>query len=321
MKGALVLLALSLTAACDRSETKPAAAVSASAAPAVVPSGSAAPRPKSKAETPVEPEETSPLKLTSISGQSDGSLIGETSGGDRVRVILATQAAPLAPEAPTAWAAVAGLVAPDARVPTDLRLIPLAELAHAAKGPRAKRAVRDHARVLADGTVTAALLHLPKEKLRRVDLGDASDGNITGRWETKLMTTEAPKDDDARLLASYQSLLAVDYLVENLIRGPVLFDEGAGRILGVEDNDVFSAKGVDGRVGDPLARLSRHLHWSKRLVDALRALGREKLEAALRSPRGTLLLTPKQVEEVLARRDALVRTALRRGEQRALTLP
>jgi hypothetical protein len=259
--------------------------------------------------------------LVSLRGSSDGKLSGRVSAGFDVRVIVATKEAPLAPDAPAAWAKLAELAVPGASVPTTLRLVPLSELSRAAEDVRAKALVNNHARVLADGTVAVALLRLPADKLRHVDLGAATNGTIVAGWETKLMTATVPPEPERAVLAAYQSLLAVDYLAGNLIRGPVLLDESASRIVAVEDNDVFSAHGLDGRIGDPLARLSRHMHWSKKLVAELRALSRASLDGALRSPRGSLLVTPKQVDEIMGRRDALVRTAVRRGEARALTLP
>ncbi len=317
---AAAVVALLALVGCDKGKTEVAPAASARAAPPVSASPSAVPAlPSASASAAAQP--AVPEQLASLRGQSDGTLVGRLASGPDVRVVVATKEAPLASDAPAAWAAIAGFAAPGVRVPTTLRLVPLAELSKAAQGVRAKALVRNHARVLADGTVSVAILRVPEDKLRHVDLGAATDGTIVAGWETKLMTAAVPSQPERALLAAYQSLLAVDYLTGNLVRGPVLLDEPASRIVAVEDNDVFSPHGRDGRVGDPLARLSRHLHWSKKLVADLRAISRPALDEALRSPRGTLLVTPKQVDEVLSRRDALVRTALRRGSARALTLP
>jgi hypothetical protein len=126
------------------------------------------------------------------------------------------------------------------------------------------------------------------------------------------------------VLASYQSLLAADYLVGNLIRQEVLLD--GEQLIALEGNDAFSARGKDGAVGDALGRLSRHLVYSQSLSERLAKLDATAIERALRGgPDRALLVTPKQLGEVVDRArtlDRLIAVRVRqRGREHALALP
>jgi hypothetical protein len=247
-------------------------------------------------------------------------------GGRPIAIVLSTKQRPLAPNAPAAHFGLARLLAPDLVAPTKLHAIGLADLLRAAEGERERRALAESARVLADGSVRAALVELPAARLKSVDLGDLGEGRRAWAWESKLSTKSSPPEDQTALLASYQTLLAVDYVAANLIRREVMFDESQGRLLALEANDVFSAVPKEGAVGNGLGRLSGHLTYSKSLAERLAKLDKPAVEQALRAgPDRALLVTPKQLDEVIARKstlERLIETRIKqRGRERALALP
>ena len=86
----------------------------------------------------------------------------------------------------------------------------------------------------------------------------------------------------------------------------------------------FSPEPKDNAVGDSWKRLVQHRYRSKRFMANLRQTTPEKLEQALRS-QGTLLITPKQLDELFARRKSLLRLVDRQvrrvGEKTVLVLP
>ncbi len=322
-----------LAGACDKTEPPPAepklgtpSASASTAATESAPSATAAPvdsaAPKAKAPTTAL-ERVTRLELTKLE-RAEGGWRGQLEGGAAVGVVLATKAAPLSAQAGAAHFGVASLVAPDVVPPTALRSLSLGSLSRAADAPT-RRVLGEQARVLNDGTVQCTLQLTPTVKLSRVDLGDLAEGRPGLRLEARLTTKDAPPAEELTLLSRYQGLLVVDALVLNLARREVRLDREASVLLALDDNEVFSAAGRPGAVGDAFNRLARHLVYSRSVTDRLRRLSREALEVALTPNGGTLLVTPKQVDEILDRRRALLRTIdqriKQRGEDGALALP
>lgn len=319
--GAAAACALLLLGACDDAPAPVASAASSSA-----PVASA---PPARAPASAPPREPKPAgSLARLAFDADGRFVAELArpGKPRALAVLATREAPLAPREPAAYRGIAELLAPGLAPATELSAVPLRELMRAATDARTRRAVERRARVLADGTVLVAFVTAPAARLRPVDLTDVGEGRRAWTWESKLVKKDAPPEELGRVLASYQALLSVDYLVENLARGEVLLDEGEQRLVAVEHNQVFSPRPIGGRLGDPLARLAGHLVYSRTLADKLAALEQSAVERALSAgPDDSLLVTPKQVDEVLERKrtlQKLMETRVRqRGRERALALP
>lgn len=297
----------------------PAALATAAAEPSAAPAAVRASRAPRVKPAPARPA------LEALAMDGGGRLVARRRGRP-VRVVMATREAPLGPRAPAAYFQIAELVAPGLAPKTTLLELPLEELVTASKEEaRARRAV-ERARVLATGRVEVALLELPATSARAVDLADLREGRTAWSWESKLVTRDGPPAELAKLLSSYQTLLAVDHLAGNLARREVLHDPARSVVVPVEDNDVFSQRGVDGAVGEASTRLHRHLVYSASLAERLNRLERPAIERVLsRSPDRSLLVTPKQVDEILARKSSLARlieTRIRqRGRERALALP
>ncbi len=335
MRRGLVLVAL-LALGCDDKRATPPAGSAATAASVAAPSSaagsaskllappvasaSAAPSAPASASTPLEKIRSA--KLKSIAVAADG-YRGELVSGGTAQLIFATKLAPLAPRAPSAHANLAAEVAPAVVAPTALRMLSLKEIL-AAADEKTRRKLGGELRVLADGNVEATLVLLPAKRMVTLEIGRVLEGTRTHKWETELMSRPAPSEP-AALLAAYQQVLAVDALCQNLRRMKVAVDDESKTVLALEGNDTFSAAAADGSVGDPLPRLSRHVLFSRALDERIRKLDRARIEAALQSPAGGLLVTPMQVDEVVQRRDALQRLFDRRiksrGRDATLALP
>lgn len=331
MKRGLVLVALLALGCDDKSATPPAgsAAIAASvvappsaagaASKPAPPAASAGAAPAS-ARTPLEQIRSAKIKSVAVTAEG---YRGELVGGGTAQLIFATKIAPLAPRAPSAHANLAAEVAPAVVAPTALRMLSLKEIL-AAADEKTRRKLGGELRVLADGNVEATLVLLPAKRMVTLEVGRVLEGTRTHKWETELMSRPAPSEP-ASLLAAYQQVLAVDALCQNLRRIKVAVDDDTKTVLALEGNDTFSAAAADGSVGDPLPRLSRHVLFSKALDERIRKLDRARIEAALRSPSGGLLVTPMQVDEVVQRRDALQRLFDRRiksrGRDATLALP
>ena len=263
--------------------------------------------------------------LARVTAESQGLLTGSLAGEPAVSVLLhlSTTEQPLADRSPIAYFRLAQLLAPGLVPDTVLRGFTLGELSAAAKDEATRRRLRRDARALADGKVRAAVVKAPPPTALRVDVADLTQGGRTWGWENQLVARR-PVEHDAELLASYQALLAVDYIAGNLNRRHARIDPGSQRLVAVEDNEVFSAHGVEGAVGDGFQRFSRFMVYSAELAERLSALQRDALERSL-SDGGENLVTPKQIEEMLSRGQSLrkiVDTRIeRRGRARALALP
>ncbi len=330
MRRWLTLCAL-LAVGCDSKATQPTAATgaaapnpakSATAPPASASSAAVAPKAAKKVlRTPQDKVRHGTLMyVASVSGAYRGRL----REGGSVAIVFATKTAPLAPRAPGAHAGLSAEVSPATAAPTAIRRLPLRDVLAAAADDKARRELAKELRVLADGRVEATLVLLPQRRMVTLEVGRMLERTRAHKWETQLMSRTPPTEPVA-LLAAYQSILAVDALCMNLRRSKVVIDEKSSSVLALDDNDAFSASGRDGAIGDTLPRLSRHLVFSKALEQRLRKLDRTKIEAALRSPELGLLVTPKQLDEVEQRRQALLRLLdrriKRRGRDKTLALP
>ena len=155
----------------------------------------------------------------------------------RVVVVLSSKRAPLAPRPAVAYANVAALIDSRVSVPTTHHRLPLATLITACENSRTKRHIANQARVMADGKVEVALARLGDVE-GRIDLSDGTSGRVGG-WETALNGREVPPETERDLLARYQSILSLDYLLANQQRREVSFEKDRGLLLAGTDNHVF----------------------------------------------------------------------------------
>jgi hypothetical protein len=156
--------------------------------------------------------------LRRLEVDSTGELRAQLAGPQPVRVALhlATKSEPLTYRCWIAYYRIGEQLAPGLVPPTVLRLLSLAELAVAAQDEQARRYLRRQARVLADGRVRAAVMQLPRGRGRRVDVADLTQGGQAWSWESQLVSRQLAFGKGASVLASYQALVAVDYVLGNL---------------------------------------------------------------------------------------------------------
>jgi hypothetical protein len=256
-----------------------------------------------------------------------GQWVGELSRAPPLRVLvtLSTKEQPLLPRARAAHFRIAELLSPGLVAPTALRAVTVEELGLAADDPARKR-LASHARVLANGSVEVALTLAPAPTLVQVELTRLVEESIAHSWESSLGGRDPVPPARAAELAQYQSLLAVDYVAGNAARARVYRHERSGRITAADGNEAFSPSPTEGALTDALARLSRHMTYSKVLAERLERFERGQVEKALTwGAPPTLLSTPKQVEEAVDRarsvRRLVLERAKQRGEDKALTLP
>jgi hypothetical protein len=337
MKRAALLVGAALLGACKSSGAGSGATPSVSVSPsspepapsgvasAPAPSGvpvasSAEPKPSGKAL--VESGEIA--KLVTEPG---GRLVAELrrSPPARALVVLATKERPLAARECAAYFRIAERVAPGLVAPTALRALSVGELSHAADAPtRAKLA--KHARVLADGKVEVALTLAPAAHLDKIDIAALVEGGPVWEWETKLAQREPPPEALHTTLSRYQWLLAADYVAQDQARKRVYLHAKSGRLTAAQENEAFSPRPEQGAVKDDLERLMHHMVYSKKLRQNLAALSREHVDEDLRwGDPPTLLVTPKQVGEVMDRAKTVLRVIdqriKQRGEAKVLVLP
>lgn len=327
--GRLAGLVAVLAAGCQ-SSSPPAPVASASSAPAVA---SAPTAPAVSAERPARPPPRRvdiPLekaRITKLATEPGGRLVAELDRTPPARawVTLSTREKPLAPRGAAAHARIAELVAPGLVAPTLLRSVTVKELGTVADAPT-RALLAKKARVLADGSVEVALSLAPSPELVKVDLVELLPEVTVTEWEAALGAKEAPTDKRAITLSAYQSLLAADYVAENLARRSVHLHERSGRITAVEGNDAFSPIPKDSVVSNALERLSRHMSFSKRLHGQLGQFEEAQLDKALTwGDPPVSLVTPKQRREAVLHAKALRRLIdqriKQRGEAAALALP
>ncbi len=339
---ATLLFGLALVpAACQRAE--PTRASAASSAPSASPIASLEPAPPpsaaakpsgsssavSAASAPAKAASGVALlesaKLVRLAAEPSGRFVAELerSPPAKASVVLSTKQAPLGPRQVAAHFRIAERVAPGLVAPTALRALPLTELAGAADPPT-RATLQKVARVLGDGTVEVALVLAPSPSLIRVDVANLIEGEPAQAWETLLAAREPIPEAERTTLGLYQALLAVDYISENGARKAVYLHKKSGRITTSEGSFAFG-RPVDGALSDAIERLTRHNTFSKSLSQHLRTLDRDALGRALGwGDPPNLLITPKQLDEVLERARSVRHVIEQREKQRgeaALELP
>ncbi len=317
-----VVLALLLCAGCKSpptSEPAPPAVVVASAAESSTPAAKRGDPGWKSVRTPREKLsghallERGPIaKLATEKGQ----LVVELDGPAKAVLLIATKADPLLPRSRTAHYRIAELIAPGVVAPTAFRLFTIAELSRAADKPTLRRLERD-ARVLENGRVEAVLSLSPSPSLQRVDIANIQENQPAWRWEGRLVTRTTIPEEERVTLAQYQSLIAVDWVAGNLARRYVRFHKKSGRITVADENEAFSPEPHEAALKDGLQRFARHMTYSKSLSVHLHALEHDTVEKALRAgDPPSLIVTPKQVDEIIEHARGLERVIQTRVKQR-----
>jgi hypothetical protein len=253
-------------------------------------------------------------QLTSDKGHFDIELAGDTPAV----LVIATNEQPLVPRSRAAHFRIAEQLAKGVVAPTAFRSLKIAELSKVADKASLGE-LQKRARVLATGRIEAVVTLAPSPTLKRVNIANLVDDQPVWGWEGKLVTRAPIADSYRTLLSEYQSLLAADWVVGNLRRKNVQLHEASGRITVADGNEVFSQTPEDLAVHDGLARLARHMTYSKSLSQRLGKLTKEKAARLLGD-----WVTPKQAEEVADNARALERVIETRVKQRgddALSLP
>jgi hypothetical protein len=254
-----------------------------------------------------------------------GHLVAELEGKTRVLVVVATRNEPLLPRSQAAHYRIAEKLAPGLVAPTAFRSFKVAELAKPADAPTLALLEKE-ARVLGNGRIEGVVCLAPALTLTRVDIANLQENQPAWRWEGRLVVRDPAPVAERATLSSYQSLLAVDWIVGNGKRRFVQLHEKTGRLTVADHSEAFSATPDDNAIHDTLTRFARHMTYSKSLNERLHELTRESVEKALRFGKpATLLVTPKQAEEIAGNARALERViqtrVKRRGEAEALSLP
>ena len=245
----------------------------------------------------------------------------------RAELLFATRQHPLAHRGPVVCRRLAELIAPASVRQTTLEILPLGEVMRAAPDePRRRKQLGQTLRVLADGRVRGALIAVPPDGFVPVDLTDELEGSAVFRWESALVRREMPERSLHDGLSAYQAVLVVDHLVQNQSRKSLFVGEGGTRVVAGEGSDAFTTQPVEGALAAPLTRLARHVSYSTSLVERLRALDRERLVKAFGTDLGgEMLVTPKEIDQILERKRGLLKLVDRlvkaRGREKALCLP
>jgi len=154
-----------------------------------------------------------------------------------------------------------------------------------------------------DGRVRGALIPWI-EGYRVLPLEDAKQ---RARWEPWLYDVHAMVPADHRALAaSVSTMLAFDYLTANGDRwsgGNVAEDGASGRVLFVDNDGAFYEWPAPATLAYRRAQLERVTRFSRRFIDALRALDAPRLRSAIgEEAPGVPLLSERSVAGVEARR-------------------
>lgn len=254
-----------------------------------------------------------------------GHLVAELEGKTTALVLIATKKDPLLPRSRVAHYRIGEKLAPGLVAPTAFRSFKVAELAKPADKPTLVFLEKE-ARVLGNGRIEGVVCLAPAATLTRVDIANLQENQPAWRWEGRLVVRDPVPEAERATLSSYQSLLAVDWIVGNGKRRFVQLHEKTGRITVADHSEAFSAIPDDNAIHDTLARFARHMTYSKSLNQRLHELTRETVEKALRFGKpAALLVTPKQAEEIAGNARALERViqtrVKHRGEAEALSLP
>jgi hypothetical protein len=133
------------------------------------------------------------------------------------------------------------------------------------------------------------------------------DPRQRARWESWLFDANATIPDDQRgLAASVSTMLAFDYLTANWDRwsgGNVAQDGASGQVLFVDNDGAFYEWPAPATLAHQRRQLERVTRFSRRFVDALRALDSEMLRSAIgEEAPGVPLLSARSVAGVQLRR-------------------
>lgn len=169
------------------------------------------------------------------------------------------------------------------------------------------RAVRtdfdEHGLVDDDGRVRGALMPW----IEQYSVLPLEEGTWRARWEPWLYDVHATVPDNQRALASSISTMIVfDYVTANWDRwsgGNVAEDGATGKVLFVDNDGAFYEWPAPATLARQLSMVERLTRFSRRFVDALRAMNERALHAALgeESP-GSPLLPERAIAGVEERR-------------------
>jgi hypothetical protein len=180
-----------------------------------------------------------------------------------------------------------------------------------------------------DGTVLAELSWwIPELEEARIQgfTIDSTDGVVT--WKRYLAQGRPVPEDLAGMVAQVSQLVLFDFIINNADRwsgGNVKASED-GRVLYFMDNTMSFGDDDNGHTRTR-TYLERAEKFSRRMVEKLRALERDDLEAAMTADIEPFdyLLTDAEIKSVLARRDYALRyidrLIERHGEEAVLAFP
>lgn len=153
----------------------------------------------------------------------------------------------------------------------------------------------------------AAIYWIPR--MRASDLDDVAGLEAVAEWLR--IDGEVPADREA-LARDLSTMLAFDYLIGNWDRfsgGNVSTDESGRRLFVRDHNVAFQSPLTDALYARLRGHLERTERFSRSFVAAVRALDEERLSAALAedpTAEGRPILSPRQIEDVMDRRRALL---------------
>ena len=158
-----------------------------------------------------------------------------------------------------------------------------------------------------DGRVRGALIPWI-ERYRVLPLEEPRE---RARWEPWLFDAHAVIPDDERgLAATISTMIAFDYVTANWDRwsgGNVAEDEATGKVLFVDNDGAFYEWPAQATLARQRAQLEHVTRFSRRFVEALRALDLDRLRAALgEETQGVPLVPERAVVGVDTRRSTLL---------------
>ncbi len=326
----VVVAALVGLAGCEKDHSAPAPASTGSVA--VSKPSAAAPQP-SASSTPPKPAARGQKKrrrwyqqpLTQwrmVRGQARGQL-----GARPVALLLATKLDPIGHRHRVAYSRIAQVVAPMVAARVALRSHPLKTLATTTHDAKSLAFLRQSVRVLGDGAVEGAVMQLSLRGFGvdddRVNLADVRDGTPVHDWERHLMAKELSADAPLSELRDYATVLMLDYLMDNGMRGEVAHRPGHG-LVAFDASHAFAKPQGDNIVGDPMKRLSRYRFFPAEFVHRLRRQDRGRFARWVGGDPVQRLATERQLDGIVKRRADLLRMVDRhiklRGKKAALAL-
>ncbi|MBW2525144.1 MAG: hypothetical protein JRI23_13255 [Deltaproteobacteria bacterium] len=232
----------------------------------------------------------------------NGRFLGRSAAGRRLEVTLAIRARPRPHRADLAAYRVAQALGLAVVPPTRVERLPVARLgALLANQEEVRALVAERAVVDNDGTVLALMQQSCPGRPLFVGTGAPAS-----QWADLASAADAPPPEVRRTLSGYVQMVVLDFLIGNVERSNVAYDESAGALC-VADN----SGGFPGYLGpaaqDLLLRRLRPLRrFPAGLDEALRRLDEAKLRSLLQ--RGAFtdwLVGPRQLTDFAERRAAL----------------